>query len=64
MTGKLRQTLLAALASTVFLTACPCRDCDSSGTGAEMDEVARSYVGLVLALGQHDADYVDAYYGP
>ena len=22
------------------------------------------YVKLVLALGQHDADYVDAYYGP
>ena len=32
-------------------------------TGA-MDEVAEGYVKLVLALGQHDADYVDAYYGP
>ena len=29
-----------------------------------MDAVAQSYVKLVLALGQHDADYVDAYYGP
>jgi hypothetical protein len=26
--------------------------------------VAESYVSLVLAVGQHDADYVDAYYGP
>src|SRR4026208_2577792 len=26
--------------------------------------VAEQYVKLVLALGQHDADYVDAYYGP
>ncbi len=26
--------------------------------------IARSYVKLVLALGQHDPDYVDAYYGP
>ena len=26
--------------------------------------VAESYVRLVLALGTHDADYVDAYYGP
>ena len=26
--------------------------------------LAESYVQLVLALGQHDADYVDAYYGP
>ncbi len=26
--------------------------------------VAESYVKLVLAVGKHDADYVDAYYGP
>src|SRR3982750_2431643 len=26
--------------------------------------VAESYVKLVLAVGQHDADYVDAFYGP
>ncbi|HEU4558627.1 MAG TPA: hypothetical protein VFS20_12290 [Longimicrobium sp.] len=30
----------------------------------ELDRVAEAYVKLVLALGQHDADYVDAYYGP
>jgi hypothetical protein len=29
-----------------------------------MDEIAPAYVKLVLALGVHDADYVDAYYGP
>ena len=29
-----------------------------------MDTIAQSYVQLVLAVGQHDADYVDAYYGP
>src|SRR5262245_7662616 len=29
-----------------------------------MDAIARDYVRLVLSLGQHDADYVDAYYGP
>src|SRR5215204_1198838 len=29
-----------------------------------MNDVAERYVKLVLALGQHDADYVDAYYGP
>ena len=27
-------------------------------------DVAERYVKLVLALGQHDSDYVDAYYGP
>jgi hypothetical protein len=31
---------------------------------AEMDKIAESYVKLVLAVGQHDPDYVDAYYGP
>ena len=30
----------------------------------DMDKIAESYVKLVLAVGQHDADYVDAYYGP
>jgi hypothetical protein len=29
-----------------------------------MNRVAQRYVKLVLAVGQHDADYVDAYYGP
>jgi len=29
-----------------------------------MNDIAESYVKLVLALGNHDADYVDAYYGP
>jgi hypothetical protein len=27
-------------------------------------EIAEAYVKLVLAMGQHDPDYVDAYYGP
>jgi hypothetical protein len=31
---------------------------------AAMNRVAESYVKLVLAVGQHDADYVDAFYGP
>lgn len=29
-----------------------------------MNRIADSYVKLVLAVGQHDADYVDAFYGP
>ena len=31
--------------------------------GARVD-IAESYVRLVLAVGRHDGDYVDAYYGP
>jgi hypothetical protein len=29
-----------------------------------MSRISHEYVRLVLALGRHDADYVDAYYGP
>jgi hypothetical protein len=29
-----------------------------------MDKLAERYVKLVLAMGQHDSDYVDAFYGP
>jgi hypothetical protein len=34
------------------------------GDADPMNAIADRYVGLVLALGVHDADYVDAYYGP
>src|SRR5687768_6726571 len=34
------------------------------GKVLSMDEAAEQYVKLVLAVGAHDADYVDAYYGP
>ena len=32
--------------------------------GSVVDRIAEDYVKLVLAIGQHDGDYVDAYYGP
>jgi imidazolonepropionase-like amidohydrolase len=32
--------------------------------GANLNALAENYVKLVLAMGKHDADYVDAYYGP
>jgi hypothetical protein len=37
---------------------------DQAHTADPFAGVATRYVRLVLALGQHDADYVDAYYGP
>jgi hypothetical protein len=51
-------TLAAAslLALSLSVTAQP--------QGATMDALAEQYVKLVLAVGVHDADYVDAYYGP
>src|ERR1700757_5286359 len=33
-------------------------------TRTSVNEIAEAYVKLVLAMGQHDPDYVDAYYGP
>ena len=36
----------------------------SVGYQSVIDGVAESYVRLVLAVGEHDEDYVDAYYGP
>jgi hypothetical protein len=35
-----------------------------AGDTQTMTTIAREYVRLVLAMGQHDKDYVDAYYGP
>lgn len=36
----------------------------STVNAADLDSAAEKYVKLVLAVGQHDAGYVDAYYGP
>jgi hypothetical protein len=30
----------------------------------DLNQIAEAYVRLVLSVGKHDADYVDAYYGP
>ena len=37
---------------------------DTARAADDMNAVAERYVHLVLALGQHDPDYVDAFYGP
>jgi hypothetical protein len=36
----------------------------TSGISLDMDTLAESYIKLVLSVGLHDPDYVDAYYGP
>jgi hypothetical protein len=36
----------------------------SPAMGTSVQEIAEAYVKLVLAMGQHDPDFVDAYYGP
>lgn len=54
----MKYALIAACCAGVVLAAQ-----GRQGTGS-MNRIAEQYVKLVLALGQHDADYVDAYYGP
>ncbi|HEX4964074.1 MAG TPA: hypothetical protein VF173_24830 [Thermoanaerobaculia bacterium] len=51
--------LLLLLAGCAVSPATPARK-DSF----DMNRAAESYVKLVLAVGQHDTDYVDAFYGP
>jgi hypothetical protein len=50
--------VVAALAVMGVLAAVGC------STARTLDDVSEDYVKLVLAIGEHDAGYVDAYYGP
>jgi hypothetical protein len=50
------------LASALILLSLSCAT--SRYDPQAMNSAAERYVKLVLALGEHDADYVDAYYGP
>ena len=62
----------AAVAGTVLLASVLYAEAPQASTTSRsepgkvlnMDEAAEQYVKLVLAVGAHDADYVDAYYGP
>src|SRR5204863_1278630 len=53
-----------ALALAVVTTAAQRRQVNEEGPRPSMNTIAERYVKLVLAVGQHDADYVDAFYGP
>ena len=55
--GKLAVVALAVLAGTYGISA-------QQRSTSPMDAIAEAYVKLVLAVGQHDDAYVDAYYGP
>jgi hypothetical protein len=59
-----RAALLAALLA-LTLACRPTVEIASRRDGTQMlNPIAERYVKLVLALGQHDPSYVDAYYGP
>ena len=59
MPMSFRATLLLLLS-----LAAACRAAPATSDAATLDPVARRYVVLGLALGRHDPNYVDAYYGP
>ena len=59
----MKQRYLAACCAAACCAAAILAAQGPQGTGS-MNRIAEPYVKLVLALGQHDADYVDAYYGP
>jgi hypothetical protein len=52
----MKVVLSVAVAVTLFAS--------TSAQTTTMNSLGERYVRLVLAMGQHDADYVDAYYGP
>jgi hypothetical protein len=56
--------VLAAAVSTSWQRQTPAAGQAAQTKTGPMDRIAEEYVKLVLAVGQHDADYVDAYYGP
>lgn len=68
---RLASTGLSPRISLVFwappLLALALAGCESGGEDAEpltLDAIGEAYVKLVLAVGEHDDGYVDAYYGP
>jgi hypothetical protein len=65
--GMHHRLLLTAAALGAALSACATGEstrADSAAVTAQLDSVAEPFVKLVLAMGKHDPDYVDAYYGP
>ena len=48
----------------VFVFGCLVISSGLARAADDMNAVADRYVQLVLALGQHDPDYVEAFYGP
>ena len=57
-------SLLLLLSSLTAWSAEAAAPSPSPAMVPSVQEIAEAYVKLVLAMGQHDPDYVDAYYGP
>ncbi len=49
---------------TLILLLAACSGAPEQAAAPDLDTIANRYVRLVLGMGHHDPDYVDAYYGP
>lgn len=54
----------SVLTLLVIILCAACAEQTATDASASLDPLAERYVRLALALGEHDADYVDAYFGP
>jgi hypothetical protein len=61
---KCASLIIALLALLAASTADGATPSPTPALVTSVNEIAEAYVKLVLAMGQHDPDYVDAYYGP
>jgi len=59
-----RWAVAVAVAGTLVTAIAVAADAPRSARVDPMNAIADRYVSLVLAVGVHDPDYVDAYYGP
>src|SRR6266542_246774 len=57
-------SISGAFLPALFAAGCASNAAPVADTVRRMNEAAERYVKLVLAVGQHDQDYVDAFYGP
>ncbi|HEY7289670.1 MAG TPA: twin-arginine translocation signal domain-containing protein [Vicinamibacterales bacterium] len=64
MRGLSRREFLGAASAGAAAFAASCRKPGAPAGATSMNACAERYVKLVLAVGQHDPDYVDAFYGP
>src|SRR6188472_4262103 len=62
--GRMKKTRSLDGLPVVVVCALAMLSGDARAATQDMNAVAERYVHLVLALGQHDPDYVDAFYGP
>jgi len=65
MTSSLKK-IFTIIIATVFSLSCSDKNNSTNNNNLEtqMNRIAESYVKIILKVGQHDSDYVDAYYGP